>query len=55
MLNSVEFVESGDLCRPNVECPYDIRSLRHSVDFVEFNKRDRVEFDFVTIVYQALG
>ena len=47
MFNSVEIVESGWFLSP--ECR---TSFRHSVDVVEFNEIDRIEFDFVAIVYR---
>ena len=37
--------KAGDFCHKNVECR---TSFRHSVDSVECDNVDRVEFDFVT-------
>jgi len=43
--------KAGDFHPKNVaECQ---TSIRHLVDFVEFNKLDRVEYAFVTSVYRA--
>jgi len=52
MFNSVDFVVSGLLCRPNVERPFDFVAMQcvsgrsDNVDFVEF--------DSVASVYRAL-
>ena len=42
VFHSVDFVETGDFCRQNVERPFDLTELT------------RLKFDFITSVYQPL-
>jgi len=68
MFRSLDFVESGDLCRPNSKRPFDfvasVYGARVKVDCLEFDfvasvygarvKVDCLEFEFVASVYRSL-
>ena len=47
LANSVDFVAD------TVDCRQCVRGQSDTVDFVDFNKVDRVEFNFVASVYRA--